>query len=58
MEIHKVPFDLTDPTSNIPCISKIIKMHLDIEDPIILDAKFKEVKDTASTRGSLFANHI
>lgn len=49
-----VPYDLTEPTANIPTINQIIRANLGIPESIILDTKFKEVKDSATTRGEAF----
>lgn len=49
-----IPFDLTEPTANIPTINRIIKNNFDVSEAIILDSKFKEVFDHAKTRGELF----
>ena len=37
--------------SNVPTLKKIIKDNLNLEDPVILDAKFLQVKDSPTTRG-------
>lgn len=52
-----VPFDLTEPTANIPTIKGIIQTNLEIPDVIILDSKFKEVKDSSKNRGEAFWNN-
>lgn len=52
-----VPFDLTEPTANIPTLKNIIRKNLDIDEPIILDTKFKEVKESNKTCGEIFWNN-
>lgn len=53
-----VPFDLTEPTANITTLHNIIKQNMkSIQFPVILDAKFKEVKESPKTRGEAYWNN-
>ncbi|CAF1033186.1 unnamed protein product [Brachionus calyciflorus] len=51
-----LPFNLTEYTANLDYIRKQMINEHGIEDPIVLDRKYKEIRDHVTTRGENFWN--
>ena len=49
----KIPLELTYLTANVSGIASILEKDHGISDPIVLDAKFEQIKDEKFTRGKI-----
>lgn len=54
LKIDQFPFELTEYTANVDEIYRIMREIYGLQDPIVLDMRYKEVKDSPRTRGKYF----